>query len=107
MPELGYLCGTGMELINCKQSTISYPLHNHVSVFTIGFIIDGVIELVTDKGTKTYQKGNSFVLGSYTPHCINAKSCYELLSLCIDKGIIAQTDLEALESMVSDFYIGP
>ena len=103
MPELGYICGNGMELVTCKQSTISYPLHNHVSVFTIGFIMDGIIELVTDKGTRIYQKGNSFVIGPYTPHCINAKSCYELLSLCIDKELIAQTDLESLESMVSEF----
>lgn len=103
MPELGYLCGNGIELVTCKQSTISYPLHNHVSVFTIGFIMDGVIELVTDKGTRTYQKGNSFVLGPYTPHCINARSCYELLSLCINKELIAQTDLESLESIVSEF----
>ena len=43
MPELGYLCGNGIELVTCKQSTISYPLHNHVSVFTIGFIMEGVI----------------------------------------------------------------
>lgn len=103
MPELGYLCGTGMELITCKQSTISYPLHNHVSVFTIGFIMDGSIELVTDKGSSTYQKGTSFVLGPYVPHSIQATSCYELLSLCIDKDLIVQTDLDSLESMVSEF----
>lgn len=103
MPELGYLCGSGMELVTCRQSTISYPLHNHVSVFTIGFIMDGIIELVTDKGTRTYQKGNSFVLGPYTPHCISARSCYDLLSLCIDKELITQTDLKSLESIVSEF----
>lgn len=103
MPELGYLCGNGMELVTCRQSTISYPLHNHVSVFTLGFIMDGFIELVTDKGTRTYQKGEAFVLGPYTPHSINARSCYELLSLCINKEIIARTDLESLELMVSKF----
>lgn len=103
MPELGYLCGNGMELVTCRQSTISYPLHNHVSVFTLGFIMDGFIELVTDKGTRTYQKGEAFVLGPYTPHSINARSCYELLSLCIDKELVTQTDLELLELMVSKF----
>ena len=103
MPELRYLCGNGIELVTCRQSTISYPLHNHVSIFTIGFIMDGAIELVTDRGIRTYRKGSSFVLGPYTPHCINAQTCYDLLSLCIDKELIAQTDLESLESMVSEF----
>lgn len=103
MAELGYLCGNGMELVTCRQSDISYPLHNHVSVFTIAFLMDGVIELVTDKGTRTYQKGNSFVLAPYTPHGINARSCYELLSLCIDKELVAQADLASLESMVLEF----
>ncbi len=103
MPELRYLCGNGMELVTCRQSTISYPLHNHVSIFMIGFIMDGIIELMTDRGTRTYRKGASFVLGPYTPHCINAQSCYDLLSLCIDKELIAQTDLESLETMVSEF----
>ncbi len=34
-----------MELIFCKNSTIYYPRHNHVSVPTIGIILDGFVVL--------------------------------------------------------------
>jgi len=103
MTELGYLCGNGIELVVCKDSMISYPLHNHVSVFTIGFVLDGTVELVTDKGTRLYQKNNTFVLLPYTPHCLNAKSRYELLSLCINKELVSETDFGALEPVISEF----
>ncbi len=103
MTELGYLCGNDIELVVCKNSMISYPLHNHVSVFTIGFVLDGGIELVTDKGTCLYQKNSTFVLLPYTPHCLNAKSRYELLSLCINKELVSETDFNALEPAISEF----
>ena len=44
-----YHAQTGIELIFCKNSTISYPLHNHVSVLTIGIILDGSVVLTQIK----------------------------------------------------------
>ena len=46
-----YHAETGIELIFCNNSTISYPLHNHVSVLTIGIILDGSVVLTTNKET--------------------------------------------------------
>ena len=43
-----YNAETGIELIFCKDSTISYPLHNHVSVLTIGIILDDSVVLTTN-----------------------------------------------------------
>ena len=48
-----YNAETGIELIFCKNSTISYPLHNHVSVLTIGIILDGSVVLKADKEKST------------------------------------------------------
>ena len=39
-----YNSKTGIELIFCDNSTISYPLHNHVSVLTIGIVLGGSIQ---------------------------------------------------------------
>lgn len=103
MAKLGYLRRNGVELIICKQSTISYPLHNHVSVFTLGFVLDGAIELITDKGTSIYQENDSFIILPYTPHCINAKSRYTLLSLCIDSDMISSLELEKAMSDIAIF----
>ena len=93
MAKLGYLRRNNVELVICKQSTISYPLHNHVSVFTLGFIFEGTIELVTDKGS----------ILPYTPHYINAESCYSLLSLCISTDWAANSEIEKINSVVISF----
>lgn len=103
MAEIGFLRGNGVELIICKQSTISYPLHNHVSVFTLGFVLDGEIALTTEEGTSIYHENDEFVLLPYAPHCINARSCYTLLSLCISSGMIAELESEEARSAMASF----
>lgn len=94
MARLRYLRKNGIELIICEQSTISYPLHNHVSVYTLGFVLEGAVELVTDKGCNVYQGNEAYVILPYTPHCINAKSCYTLLSLCINAELLSNSEFE-------------
>ena len=51
-----YNSNMGMELIFCENSTISYPTHNHVSVLTIGIVLDGSIVLATNNNEKVYEK---------------------------------------------------
>lgn len=101
MAKIGYLRRDGVEFIACEQSTISYPLHNHVSVFTLGFMLEGAIELTTDQGCKRYQKNDTFLIFPYTPHCLNAKSCYTLLSLCISRDWAAHSELEKVDSALA------
>ena len=50
-----YNSNMGMELIFCENSTISYPTHNHVSVLTIGIVLDGSIVLVANNNEKVYE----------------------------------------------------
>lgn len=85
-----YNSKTGIELIFCDNSTISYPLHNHVSVLTIGIVLGGSIVLTTNNEVKTYEKNQTFVIFPYMPHSISAHSSYTLLSLCIDKNAVTQ-----------------
>lgn len=103
MGKLGYLRGDGVELILCKHSTISYPPHNHVSVYTLGVILEGEVELVTDKGRTVYRENEAFLILPYTPHCLNARSRYTLLSLCVSSELAAGPGLESHLSDVTDF----
>ena len=84
-----YNSNMGMELIFCENSTISYPTHNHVSVLTIGIVLDGSIVLTANNNEKVYEKNQTFIICPYMPHSISAHSSYTLLSLCIDKNIAA------------------
>lgn len=83
-----YNSQTGIELIFCNNSTISYPLHNHVSVLTIGIILDGSIALTINQETRIYKKNDTFCILLYVPHSISAQNNYTLLSLCIDKNVM-------------------
>ena len=95
-----YLCsnGAGMELVLCENSTISYPLHNHISVFTIGIILEGSILLTTERGEESYGKNKCFVIHPYKPHSISACGHYTMLSICIDKNRIKKSSFDTIKS---------
>lgn len=90
----------GIELIFCNNSTISYPLHNHVSVLTIGIILDGSIVLTIDKKAKVYKPNESFIIFPYVPHSILAHDSYTLLSLCIDKNVVHDMDIITIQERI-------
>lgn len=89
-----------MELIICNQSTVSYPLHNHVSVFTIGMLFDGSITLNTSKGSKTFVKNGVFAIPPYMPHSIQVQEPYTLLSICINKNIFTYENLDSIKNKI-------
>ena len=95
-----YNTQTGIELIFCKDSTISYPLHNHVSVLTIGIILDGSAALTTNKETRTYKQNETFTIFPYEPHSISAHDSYTLLTLCIDKNAVNNADVITIQKRI-------
>ena len=95
-----YNAQTGIELIFCKDSTISYPLHNHVSVLTIGIILDGSAALTTNKETRTYKQNETFTIFPYEPHSISAHDSYTLLTLCIDKNAVNNADVITIQKRI-------
>lgn len=82
--------GQPFEVIICQNSTISYPLHNHISVYTVGLVLQGSLLLGVGKQTCLCQAGSSFVLPPYQPHFIKAQATYSLLTVCIDKQSLEQ-----------------
>ena len=59
---------SGAELIFCDNSAISYPLHNHVSVFTVGMVLEGSVLLRVGQSSKIYGKDQIFAILPYVPH---------------------------------------
>lgn len=76
---------TCAELILCERSSISYPIHSHVSTLTAGMVLEGEILLTDGNSSQLCQKGAVFGILPYTPHSIQANGRYTLLSLCIPK----------------------
>lgn len=89
-----YDTDSNIELIFCDNSTISYPLHNHTSVYTIGVVLEGSIILNTNHTAHVYGKSQTFVIPPYVPHSIKGNNTYSLLSLCIRKSVFRSSDYD-------------
>ena len=89
-----------MELIFCDNSSISYPLHNHISVFTIGLVIDGAIALTLANSLKVCERNHVFTIPPYVPHIIQAYAPYTLLTLCINKDKVIYCDKNELKDKI-------
>lgn len=87
----------GMELILCNNSFISYPLHNHISVFTIGLVINGSITLTLANDSGLCSTNHIFLIPPYVPHMIKANNQYTLLTLCINKETAIHCNKEKLK----------
>ena len=64
--------GQPFEVILCENSTISYPLHNHVSVYTAGLVLQGAFFLGIGNSASICRPGRAFVIPPYRPHFIKA-----------------------------------
>lgn len=78
----------GISLIHSKQSNVSYPIHNHTSVYIIGLIVSGSIILKKRNSCHSYQGGQSFLIWPYEPHSLVATDEYDMVSLCISNSFI-------------------
>ncbi len=85
-----------IEIILSDNSTISYPRHNHVSVYTIGAVLNGNLILNVNNKSFDYKSGNTFMLSPYMVHSIKAVTPYTMLSICIKKSSINHLDFNGL-----------
>ncbi|WP_310604158.1 helix-turn-helix domain-containing protein [Anaerosporobacter sp.] len=90
----------GIELVICNHSTLSYPMHNHVSVYTIGLLIEGAIDIAMNDNTMQYQEGDTFVIHPYVPHSIQAVKEYSMLCICIRKQTIESVEFQYLKTNI-------
>lgn len=91
-PQIGYVWDPGaqMELIVCRQSEMSYPPHNHVSVFTLGMVLEGRVKASIGGGARIYSPGEVFLIPPYVLHSIQSQGPCSLLSLCVGKDRAAE-----------------
>ncbi|WKY43902.1 AraC family transcriptional regulator [Eubacteriaceae bacterium ES2] len=93
---------TGIELIFSNHSRIAYPLHNHISVYTLGIVLDGTISLTNGQNTIQCSKNQTFIIYPYIPHRLISDKSYSLLSLCLDKNLLLNPKLDSLIHTITD-----
>lgn len=85
-----------IEIVYCKDATITYPEHNHVSNYVIGLVLDGKIQLTHSNEQKLINKNDFFIIPPYEPHIIEAfYGKYTMLTACVSIGFVGKYDLES------------
>lgn len=95
-----YDTATDIELILSCNSAISYPLHNHISVFTIGLVLSGSIFVTIGNNSFICRKDNPFIIMPYMPHIIEAKKPYSLLTICINKNSVSKFNKKEMQNNI-------
>lgn len=85
-----------IEIILSDHSTISYPRHNHISVYTIVAILKGNLILSVSDSSIECSSGDTFLLSPYMVHSIQAVTPYTMLSICIKKNTLNNLDFDSL-----------
>lgn len=91
---------SGIEFIYSQDSSLSYPEHNHISIYTIGLILSGVVTLKVHNQSVVCGAGESFVICPYIPHSLIADGRYGMVSLCIKAPLIGSHSLQELKDII-------
>lgn len=77
-----------LELIYTKNSKLSFSNHNHISIYTIGILIDGEFILALNNTTTSIKENVFYIISPYEPHSIKCTQTYSLINICINKNYI-------------------
>lgn len=89
-----------MEFIYVQNSIISYPLHNHIRVFTIGYVISGTVNINFSSEIMKYTKGSAYLIHPYQTHSIYSEVPCDLLVLCIQTDFIMNNTCQQVIDIV-------
>lgn len=90
-----------IELVICNHSLLSYLVHNHISVYTIGLITDGIVQIAINNDLQYYRKGDIFAISPYVPHSIMAVKAYSMISLCIHKEFVEAAGVVSVKTRIA------
>lgn len=76
-----------------QGSSAKYPLHTHVSTYTVGYVRNGSIRLRHKGKKRMVRKGGVFVIGPDEPHSLEADSDFALINVCVDLSAAASRSL--------------
>ena len=92
------------ELVLYRDSLISYPLHNHSSIFSAGIILDGIMTLSKTKEYSIYKTNEIFIIPPYVPHALYSNGKCTLLTICINKNEISKLEINCFIKRIVYLY---
>lgn len=98
-----------IELIFCKDSLISYSKHTHASTYTLGFVLDGTVEIAFKDNARIFCTGDFFVIPPNFLHGVRPIKPYSTLSVCLGVDYIYNYDedvmFQSLQELTANLVI--
>jgi AraC-like DNA-binding protein len=88
-----------IQVIRLQDWIKPYPLHNHVSVTTVGLVISGAVALTLNCQEERIAAGHVFVVPPYSPHSLRPLGAFDMVSLCVPKSLM-KSDKTRLENTI-------
>ena len=92
-----------IEIIHLKNKPVIYSEHNHVSVYTIGLVMDGFVTLKSGEQNAVFSSNDFFVTQPFQMHALLLPEKYDMLSICIHKDFVDKYKLNDLYNIVVDY----
>jgi AraC-like DNA-binding protein len=93
MKELALYSRLGaVQVIHLQNWAKPYPLHNHVSVYTIGLVVGGEVALTLNCREERIGTGQVFIIPPYAPHSLRPIGALDMVSFCVPKNLTATGD---------------
>ena len=75
----------GLEFVFSSGHALRYPVHTHVSVFTVTVVRKGAVALCRGTSKEIHPAGSLYVLAPDEPHSPTYSDGFDIVSLCMDK----------------------
>lgn len=89
------------EIIHLKNKPFVYREHNHVSVFTIGLVLQGEITVQCGDKQTLYSANSYFIIAPYQVHTLYLPKTYDFVTICIHKDSILPFSSDELFAALS------
>lgn len=89
----------GLEFVFNSGHALNYPMHTHVSVYTVTVVRKGAVHIIRQNSAQTCPAGTVYVIAPHEPHSPSHTDNHDLVSLCVDKrhfSTMTREDLTAL-----------
>lgn len=89
----------GLEFVFNSGRAVAYPMHTHVSVYTVTLVRRGTALVLNSGGQRAHTAGEVYVDAPHEPHRPAYSEGHDLVSLCVRKKLFGGMNQPGLEAL--------
>jgi hypothetical protein len=88
-----------IEFVFNSGHALAYPMHTHVSTYTLTTVRRGAVRLMRGDAAHTYPAGRFYAVAPHEPHSPAYTDDFDIVSLCVNKAHFQGLSFPALKSL--------